>query len=243
MGEPFLVNNCHCTMCIKVAHYLDAKAGGISSIAHTTGVAKAMHLAPRRGRRLRAVFGPEGKNVRSYTSCCNPGPCRRGAGTRARWLPAVQSALDRPTARRLSQILRRQSTQGETNPKWPVGAEPKCAEPLLSRTRSSGSCKAAEWALRARCSVTRRPGSTLAAAGVRGYSTVPAQLVRRRAGDGGDGVQRALGRCGCRAHADPFLRGLAAARVRIACARFFVVVDSSTRHTCLLVSYTTALAS
>ena len=105
-GEPFLVNNCHCTMCIKVAHYLDAKGGGISSIAHTTGVAKAMffleNVSYMKGKALLRPLkiGPEGKNVRSYTELLQHAvQCRWWRGQPAVRLPAVQSERDRQRRR------------------------------------------------------------------------------------------------------------------------------------------------
>ena len=150
-GEPFLVNNCHCTMCIKVAHYLDAKGGGISSIAHTTGVAKAMffleNVSYMKGKALLRPLkiGPEGKNVRSYTSCCNTlcnadgGAGNPPFGFRPFNRNAIVNADGTPFAP--PDVL---NTQGETNPKWPDVPEPKCAGFPLADEKL-GLVSSAEW--------------------------------------------------------------------------------------------------
>ena len=76
-GEPFMYNNCHCTFCFPIAQYIDKKGDGISSIAHKTGVAKAMfnlnQIKEFIGKDLLIPlkYGPNSENIRAYTKCCN----------------------------------------------------------------------------------------------------------------------------------------------------------------------------
>ena len=78
-GEPYFTLDCHCSACVPVAKYLDAKSNGkgASPIVNETGVAKAFFMLDKvkfvqgKDKVAGVKLGETGANVRAYTTCCS----------------------------------------------------------------------------------------------------------------------------------------------------------------------------
>ncbi len=138
-GEPLLVNDCHCTDCVPIVQWLHDTKGGkgaeLSPIINKTGVAKAFYLVKDmtfiKGKEKLKGFkaGPQGKNIRSYTSCCNTlcsadGGRDGGPGMNA-FRPFNRIAIkyfDDMTPLKCGKVW---ATAAGNNPKWDEIPEPK----------------------------------------------------------------------------------------------------------------------
>mmetsp|Transcript_96782 Transcript_96782/g.166868 ORF Transcript_96782/g.166868 Transcript_96782/m.166868 type:complete len:199 (-) Transcript_96782:544-1140(-) len=75
-GEPFLEFNCHCRFCVAPARYLNEKYPNGTSALVNKGVGKSLFylkdvtLAASNPPLKYLRVGPEGTNIRSFTSCC-----------------------------------------------------------------------------------------------------------------------------------------------------------------------------
>jgi hypothetical protein len=134
-GEPFLINNCHCTACYPVAVFVDAAGdgGGTSAVTLATGVAKAMFFLENvkyiSGKELLKPIklGEGGRNVRSYTSCCHT-LCNTdgGAGNPPfGFRPFNRLAIYNTDGSPFLPLAPVMNTQGESNPKWGDVPDPK----------------------------------------------------------------------------------------------------------------------